>query len=625
MEDVGAAAEGSEPAAYVHDPELVPVLARLVDRACEGVEDVPLVHVRVRRLGAELPVPLALVVVQELAFTFMYLWEVSSTDAPQPGATLVPLEGRSVPPALKDADDQVRALWLDLAPAVRHPIARARCFDIVFTLGLAPNGRDSAERAARAYLESVGGSLRPRDQAIGLLRGWTLTRMVGLSDLEDDLAAAMLALADGVVDRGDDPHAALPLLDALTAPGRKKVVPPLGDRANAVLDRALTVYPQAQVIAEIAAVVRKRSPADQDRADRASRAEVTALLGEADRARDAFAMRYFLSDAASVAKRYGIDDLEQLAVSRLQAAPAVQWQTLQTEAQLPHFLVYAYMYDYRHAADWREALNSWVHTDAPSGKAEANNERARQSFQTSVVRRLATNVVFNQNDLPERTFSGDDSALAREVVRLEQIGNGVYGHLLASGLNLIRARFGIPSLEELTEFLASTGTKPALARALAQAFRLFWVGEFEASAHLAAPKVEAAVRALLLELNEPVYRVSVGDSLGQFPGLGALLPGLVDQGFDPDWERFLRALLLSDGDNMRNLIAHGFMDEVDPAKAALVLRALAVVVLITADEAAQRDSAAVRAALAHPVLARRRSWLRRAADAVRAAYLAWRQ
>ncbi len=123
------------------------------------------------------------------------------------------------------------------------------------------------------------------------------------------------------------------------------------------------------------------------------------------------------------------------------------------------------------------------------------------------------------------------------------------------------------------------------------------------------PKIEAAARALLLELNEPVYRAAVGDATGQFPGLGSLLPELLNNDFDPDWERFLRTFLLGEGSNVRNLVAHGFADTVDPINAALALRTCAVLILLTTEQAVHRDAGAVKAALATPHGARpRRHW-----------------
>jgi hypothetical protein len=63
------------------------------------------------------------------------------------------------------------------------------------------------------------------------------------------------------------------------------------------------------------------------------------------------------------------------------------------------------------------------------------------------------------------------------------------------------------------------------------------------------------------------------------------------------------------------------MDDVGRNTAALVLRACALMVLITGDDAAGRDNAAVKAALAQPLAGTpRRSWQQRGINAVRAAY-----
>jgi hypothetical protein len=139
--------------------------------------------------------------------------------------------------------------------------------------------------------------------------------------------------------------------------------------------------------------------------------------------------------------------------------------------------------------------------------------------------------------------------------------------------------------------------------------------------HLTVPKAEAAARALLLEINEPVYRAAVGDATGTFPGLGVLLSLLLDNDFDRDWERFLRTFLLGDGSNVRNLAAHGFIHNIDPLNAAAALRALAVLALIAPEPSVQRDAATVKAALANPTgTRRRRTWWQRITAAATAAW-----
>jgi hypothetical protein len=237
-----------------------------------------------------------------------------------------------------------------------------------------------------------------------------------------------------------------------------------------------------------------------------------------------------------------------------------------------------------------------------------------------VFARLATTVVFGPGDLPRCVLSEEDDAVfQRELVGAETWGINFHGILLADALDIIKDRIGIPRFGDLEESIAASGTHPVSARTLAKGLILYWVGEFDACVHLVVPKVEASVRALLLELNEPVYKTQVGDGVGQFPGLGALLPYLMDNGFDPDWERFLRTFLLGDGMAVRNLVAHGFMDTVSREKAALALRAYSLLVLITSDERAERDAGLVKASLANPLGAPLRPWWRRIGRAVQAA------
>lgn len=154
---------------------------------------------------------------------------------------------------MKKTNDQARGLWLDLARAVTHPIALARCRDIVFTLRLdRRNSQDHAETAARAYLACVGGSLRSREQSYSLLRALTIARSVGLTDLEAELTARCLDKADEVITARDDLHAALPLLDAILLRRKKKPSLAPDPRAAPVLITAIDAYPQPHLVSETA-------------------------------------------------------------------------------------------------------------------------------------------------------------------------------------------------------------------------------------------------------------------------------------------------------------------------------------------------------------------------------------
>ncbi|MEU8787887.1 hypothetical protein [Streptomyces sp. NPDC048643] len=612
---------GPEVPVYRHDSSTVPALAELADAACEGAEDLLSASLRIRRLAQEADDSFDVAALRVLAMTFTYHLAMRPFMSAQPGVFLVPLEGPSLfPVALHDADSDVRELWLSLYSSVAHPVAKARCADIVFTLRLV-NGREAAKEAVRAYLHAIGGSLSVTELGAGLLRAWELTRSVNLSSMMQQVKTAMLDMAEGLLDDGEDGYTFVHLLDALSAPQRKKNAEPIDPRVDDLLDRALLSYSGTLVISQIAPLVRRRAAASGDdiRVRRASEVEVRAHLSDADRAVDGLVIKTHLNDAASLARRLNVPELESLAVSRLQSAPPVEWKTITTDFNIPNAYIRNYLRPYGRVDTWRKALGVWFNSDSPSGSLATNEAVARSVLNRSVFARLGTTVVFGPGDLPKRVIAEGDASFQYELVGAETRGINLHGMLLADALDIIKDRFGIPVFGDLEESISTSGTHPVSARALAKGLMLYWVGEFDACVHLVVPKVEASVRALLLELNEPVYKTQVGDGAGQFPGLGALLPYLMDNGFDPDWERFLRTFLLGDGMGVRNLVAHGFMDTVSRENAALALRAYSLLVLITSCESTERDAGLVKASLANPLGVPPRAWWRRIGRAVRAA------
>jgi Domain of unknown function (DUF4209) len=122
---------------------------------------------------------------------------------------------------------------------------------------------------------------------------------------------------------------------------------------------------------------------------------------------------------------------------------------------------------------------------------------------------------------------------------------------------------------------------PRQAVSLARSFRHFWSGDYQSCVHLVVPKIEAAARALLLALDEGIYRAQVAKEPGQYPGLYMLILELEKLGLDESWAYFLNWLLLGPaGMNIRNEIAHGFVGEISPTYAGLTLRAAAMLITV---------------------------------------------
>jgi hypothetical protein len=136
---------------YRYDASQLAELARLTDLACDGADDFLTASVRVGGLAAKTASAVDPAAVHQLRSLLAYVLMPSPPGSSKPDVRLEPMTGPSgFPCALRAADDQVRALWVALAGAVTHPVAKARCHDVVFTLRLGANHRDSAEQAVLA-------------------------------------------------------------------------------------------------------------------------------------------------------------------------------------------------------------------------------------------------------------------------------------------------------------------------------------------------------------------------------------------------------------------------------------------------------------------------------------------
>jgi hypothetical protein len=591
------------PPPYVHDPTRVNVAAAVLDRS---VADCRQLHsaeaglinqAEANGIGPDDPL------LGELRCILWYRLRVER-DGTAAGADLVPLTddgGASWPRPIRLAPDEVRQLWAELSGRVTHPVAVARLNDLCFSAGVG-NGRTAAEVAARAYLEWPSTSLDTLYVAKGLARAWTLSRKISDAALEADVYEELRVYAGAQLAAEGNPGTIFPLLEALTTSPRK-AAPLAGEPSAAQLvDKARARFRASYLVVRLTAMMRRLST-EPASTSVANRAEVQAHLDEAKRAEHVAVRMHHLEAAADAARRLNVRDLEAEAVTALQnlTPEVLGLARITSHSSIPAYIQEAFLRDFDEAHDWREALHRFLHTDSPTGSYERNLASTRRELARPSLRNLLPTKRLGGHGLPQQTVHGDDAHIEEDLTRFELLHSGTYGHWYAEALDRIATTFGTPSRHELRGFFVDAYRCDAgIADALAESLRLFWEGRRSAAVHLAVPKIEAAVRSLLLELDEAIYRVEAGKSIGQFPGLGFMLPQLVKNGFDPDWERFLGAILMPRGENLRNLLAHGFVDDIAPYRAALVLRALGLMMLLTSPDREKRDAEVIRSVLEQP-------------------------
>jgi len=457
----------------------------------------------------------------------------------------------------------MRLLLEDLSARVERPFALALIWDLQFELRHG-KVRNAAEKAATYYLKASGEeALFELNEVVFILRAWELARRVGLTHVEEAaieiIHSKAFAESPGHVRVG----VILPLCVALcTAPkiGRGKVPGKYRDETLDLLDDLLKRAGDPHPGEQICSVIRSVASDDGNRTKEANRKLTALYMTKAMQADSAQVSLYNYTKAAETARRFELPDLERRAVIAMQRTRTedLEWMTFGKSVEMPDYVVDSLLEDYRYSEDWRQALAYWFNESAPSGIYEKNVKLAEELREQFVFRSILPTLRFGAHGLPEKTTSSPDDELEHDIVRHEVFTSRFQGDILAMALDAISARHTLPALDDLHNFLVDVyGADVNMTWLLAKSIIFFWNDDPLSAAYIAIPLVEAAARSLLVELDEPAYKAELGASQGQFVALGSLLPALLKCGLDVDWYRYLKALLLSGGVNLRNLIAHG--------------------------------------------------------------------
>lgn len=481
--------------------------------------------------------------------------------------------------------------WERFADKVTHPAARARLLDMLVLRG----GKGTPDRAAaaidayldhatapviqRSSLEDMEASWLDRRMVLSLGRAFSLIHIAAASAMATAVTkrAVTVALTFARVRvRSTRPQvgSALPSLALLTThrdlldPAETAELASLIEEeaeGNATLDHVVDQLMELLVLV------------DPSRREAARRLQVTTRLNLAV-GREPMVAMTFLEAAARLARTYHLDDLLAGAVREMQRVAKLDHglQSISTEVNIPGPILDAEIRKASDGADWRESMSNWLATLSPTGDLATNKRIARQVASRSVARFLASVVLIGADNMPRWRPKTDADRDAYELSRIELISMTMSGRVLAAALDRIAALHGVPSVAELSMFLGGNGSgNVALGAALARSFHRYWSGDYDGSLHTAAVRVETGARALVMLLDEPAYTVARTNAQGKYIGLDQLLGILARRDFDPDWDRFIRTLLLGPtGQNLRHDVAHGFiLSEPSPSTAALALRA----------------------------------------------------
>ncbi|WP_433825975.1 DUF7380 domain-containing protein [Actinoplanes sp. CA-015351] len=594
MQQHGDAAEGFTP--YEFSPTHASLAVDIIDQALSASTDSWTAAAAVNAAPAGDEIGDLTALRRELCRALTYSLRLGLGDE-EPGCELN-TDGNDLLPAVRDLPDPVILLWRAVADGVTQPAAIARFADLLWCRRDQRAGLH-AGRAARAYLQLADTADTDMNTMENLLRAWTLARRIGDTDLDGQARDRLAQIArDTLTGRpGERPGILLPALAALArGPLRPKKGPPPADpiEVDALLSRAADTCRRGR---DASAVARYRRAGVQDPAvlDAMARDEAAAYFRDADDASHPAVRMARLTAAAQIAHERGLGDLERDAARQMQNIdPAsLGMRTFTASSTLPAYVVEPLLHGFTRPDRWQQAMDVFLHSDCPTG--DIANLRAEAAANHSPLSRILRPVRFT-GGLPRAAADTDADLEKQEMSFYAEVLAENHGRLLATGLLRLADRYGIPAEDDLVDYLLTRGARDAaLARSLAKALRHFWHQDFESAIHLAVPKVETAARALLIELDEGIYRAESANSVGGYPGLYALLTNLEALALDESWAFFFNWLLAGPwGANLRNDVSHGLPAPMTPAHAALILRAVSVLAIVAGPVTTIRQDTSLR-------------------------------
>lgn len=484
------------------------------------------------------------------------------------------------PPRIENVTDAVADLWECMAGEVSAPAAVARFHDLAFLRGR--NRFTHAVAARDAYLEFAAlAPVADLDEAYAMLRAWAIDRIFGRTG---ELEATRLAIERAITAAWDAgrgyPGVVLPLLNALCQTQQPADADPV--QVDGLLERASSLYGATDSVSEVADLRRGRAMTDDERIA-VSQWQVEQLAAVA-RASDGLVKAMRLRDAIREAGRLQLRDLEDRLTVELQSLPPedAKLEAFTSDFRMSRVPIERFLRQFTRSMDWRRSLRLFSQTPPPTGTAEELERAAEERRLRPRLVDLLSTVLLDEDRLPSWEPTTDEERRDYQKARDAGFSAAVTATQLVEILDRFKVRYGAVPVDELAAYISHQGRgNYELAAVYARALHHYWNGDLEACVHIAVPRIESAVRLILRELDVAIYRVQLGKRPGQYPPLGSLLSELVDLGFDEAWIYYLRWLLTEhSGKNLRNEVAHGRVRGASEAQAALVLRALLLVVLL---------------------------------------------
>jgi hypothetical protein len=499
------------------------------------------------------------------------------------------------PPDTRSVDSTIVATWRGLAGLVQHAPTRARLHHLLFQVG-GGDRLNHARAAIAAYIDASALEARNYDAVADCRAAIRLSRAINDDTTLSTSIDQLCVLVERLLGQDDPPFGSVvSALITLTGEGSPGTT-------TRLLATAEKKWPDPTQRDRILNLALESATSPSERAE-IWRRRVHTFLDRADSETNNIMRATRLHQAVELAERSNDPALRNEATVRLQQVRELDLEMMHLTASSRQFqeewdscvdavlgtdtstrpTAEAGDAPDEPSANWSEALSAFASFTTVTGPIATTERRVREQYALAPLTALFSTQLQTPEGLPLWAPTTDAERLDMDMVKWETQLLGHWAPIFAAALHEIVHRFGTPPAENLHHVLnigpaMTSDTSTRLCRAL---FR-FWSGDPEAAAYTTTPVIESMLRTAVLAADQGIYRLQQGQSPGQYVGLGVMLNLFCTEYDVPEDDRRMFNAICNHpaGWNTRNLLAHGYVKNVDSGVAAVLIHiALRIVVL----------------------------------------------
>ncbi|MBE3575505.1 MAG: DUF4209 domain-containing protein [Firmicutes bacterium] len=475
--------------------------------------------------------------------------------------------GATYPPTLDSVKDEDLALWENVARDLNDPLGLSRLHDLLWERRHGSRPDLHARAAIEAYLELSFGRWGPLDKAHCLVRALELAQRISDTGLRDKALTRCIYLARAsLTSERPLPGVVVRLISAVQA------LSPQSTELDSLSQDAEAAFSGNPWVLESLFDL-KASRTTDPKQRRVVGEDLVRLWRDVAERNVGVARFAYLQHALELAHKYGLSDHAHDIKRSIQGLTNEDLQLSCTSATalVPTDEAERFIAWFIEPSQWENSLLRFGYYGPPGGGHQNRLARVTQLMADHPLQFLFPKAIIGAENALIRLASSPEEHKDVALIEDQALGIRIWGVFAADVLDRIRAKYGEPTVGELTGFFKTEIISEDIAERVARALLLFWNGETDESAHILVPRLEAIIRTLAREIGLPVIREPRGDCPGGVKQLGDLLHSLSGY-LDDDWRRYLDNLLVEPvGVNLRNRVAHGLISSVNKQEAALLI------------------------------------------------------